>query len=737
LQNDPTSPPPEGRSSAAAKPERLADHAPIEANRLCQLPSDVARRVDEICDVFETQLAAGGHPRIEEFLGAFQEPGRSVLLGELLWLELEWYLSAGEFPDLETYCQRFPDRAAFVRSIFEEVLSSRQPSAGAAWPEIPNYHVLERLGEGGMGTVYKAVHTRLQSLAAVKVLRADRMEDVEATIRFQREMKVIGNLSHPHIVQARDAGESRGTHYLIMEYVEGLDLGNVMCRLGPLPLADVCEMARQVALALQYVHEHNLVHRDIKPSNLLLGHPPQNVENVHVKVADLGLARLLGKFVVNEHVAQYGRIMGTYRYMAPEQYWTPEAVDIRSDVYSLGCTLYALLVGRPPFGHPEYRDPGEIMLAHRDCPVPSFRSLRPDVPPQVEEIILSMIAKQPSHRPQSPGQLAESLACFGVGADLPGLLARAQSQLPGPIMSVSATADNASFELGARGQDAGLCTTVDAGDNGGAARAETVDVVPRGSGDGVSSTGESGSRVVVGGDSRLSLRESSATFAGQKTTMPARERLLSHAPRLPFALRWVAAGAAVVVLVALLGTWLGGLATTRPVDLLAMVNLDGGGIGGRWTWDDRTLVSPDVPRAIVMLPRPPSPQYKMEISAERISGGRWVIGLVWRGRQIPLVMDEVAVRPVSSPTAQAKQPSWAELPKELRLANGKQGVYTCIVGDCGFVVAYGDQLRVSHVAGRGQPTVDTDWLPPEGNVLFLGCSNSVYRFKEVVVTPSS
>ena len=147
------------------------------------------------------------------------------------------------------------------------------------------YQLLEELGRGGMGRVYKALHTKLDRVVAVKVLPRGRVGDQKAIARFEREMKAVGRLAHPNIVQAYDAREIDGTPVLIMEFVDGLDLAEIVRRVGPLPVADACELVRQTALALQCAHEHGLVHRDIKPSNIMLARSGE------VKLLDLGLAR--------------------------------------------------------------------------------------------------------------------------------------------------------------------------------------------------------------------------------------------------------------------------------------------------------------------------------------------------------------------------------------------------------------------------------------------------------------
>jgi serine/threonine protein kinase len=229
------------------------------------------------------------------------------------------------------------------------------------------YRLQEKLGQGGMGAVYRALHTRLKRPVALKVLPAQLLHDERAVARFRREMEAVGKLDHPNIIRASDAGEDASWHFLVMELVEGVDLARLSMLLGPLPVADACEVARQAASALQHAHQHGLVHRDIKPSNLLL------TSSGEVKLLDLGLARFYGEQSISEVLTATGAVMGTPDYMAPEQSFEPKSVDIRADLYGLGCTLYKLLVGRPPFEGPEYGTLAQKLLAHAQVPVPPIR----------------------------------------------------------------------------------------------------------------------------------------------------------------------------------------------------------------------------------------------------------------------------------------------------------------------------------------------------------------------------
>lgn len=279
------------------------------------------------------------------------------------------------------------------------------------------YELLRRLGQGGMGTVYLARHVHLDKIVALKVVAPERIENPRAVARFEREMRAVGRLHHPHIVGAHDAGEAGGQHFLVMEYVDGWDLAEVVRRLGPLTVADGCELIRQAALGLAHAHEHGMVHRDIKPSNLMLS------RGGIVKVLDLGLARLQADTNRSELTGDR-QALGTADYMAPEQVEGSHEVDIRADIYSLGCTLFRLLAGRAPFASPEFDTPARKMLAHVGTAAPSLANLRPEAPAALVQWVAQMVAKSPADRPGTPLEVAQTLATFTAIADLSAIVQR-------------------------------------------------------------------------------------------------------------------------------------------------------------------------------------------------------------------------------------------------------------------------------------------------------------------------
>ena len=297
------------------------------------------------------------------------------------------------------------------------------------------YRILEQLGAGGMGTVYKALHTKLDRTVAIKVLQSHRLSDPDALSRFEREMKAIGRLDHPNVVRATDADVDGGVHYLVMEYVylvmeyvDGIDLSRLQKRLCRLPTSEACELIRQAAVGLEYIHEHDLVHRDIKPSNLMLtlsssraggegrGAGPQPT----VEILDLGLA-LLNHDDVEGELTSTGRVMGTVDYMAPEQFANTHGVDIRADIYSLGATLYKLLTGRVPYPNESYANPLEKMAARARDEPESVTVSRPDLERPLVRVITRMLERNPGRRFQTPGEVVEALLPWARQADLAGL----------------------------------------------------------------------------------------------------------------------------------------------------------------------------------------------------------------------------------------------------------------------------------------------------------------------------
>jgi serine/threonine protein kinase/formylglycine-generating enzyme required for sulfatase activity len=293
------------------------------------------------------------------------------------------------------------------------------PADPPADPLIPGdrldeYRLLEQVGEGGMGTTYKALHARLEMIVALKVLRPPLTRDPSAVARFHREMRAIGRLRHPNIVQATDAGEARGLFYLVMEYLTGQTLSQRVRAHGALPVEDACRVIRSAARALQHAHENGLVHRDVKPSNLM------QTADGSVKLLDLGLALLRSADSADPTQLSAERgVVGTNDYMAPEQWRNSSKVDARADQYSLGCTLYFLLAGEPPFARQSGVTHFEKMEAHLTRPAPDPSGSRPEVPPGLDAVVRRMLAKSPDDRFPTMADVIDALRPFAAEPDTP------------------------------------------------------------------------------------------------------------------------------------------------------------------------------------------------------------------------------------------------------------------------------------------------------------------------------
>jgi serine/threonine protein kinase len=276
------------------------------------------------------------------------------------------------------------------------------------------YELLDSIGRGATGTVYRVRHERLDRVFAMKVLHSDASADAESLDRFVREMKAVGRLDHPHIVRATDAGEDVGYQYLIMEYSPGLDVSEVLRRLGPLSIDDACEIARQAAMGLQHAHDHGVIHRDVKPSNLLL------TSDGIVKLLDLGLVAVRSGATAGPAERNP---RGTADYMAPEQWTNYANVDHRADLYSLGCTLFKMLSGAAPF-HPLPGGYSSKMAAHLSADAPNLSAFRAGVPAELERLLGRLLSKRPEDRYPSAAALADDLIPFAKSADLQAIAAQ-------------------------------------------------------------------------------------------------------------------------------------------------------------------------------------------------------------------------------------------------------------------------------------------------------------------------
>ncbi|MEW4487049.1 serine/threonine-protein kinase [Thalassoglobus sp. JC818] len=281
---------------------------------------------------------------------------------------------------------------------------------------IDKYLIIDLLDVGGMGMVFKALHRPMNRIVAVKMISPKLLSSPEQVKRFQREVQLAATLEHPNIVRSYDADQSNGAHFLVMEFVRGQNLSKLVNKKGPLTAARALNCIQQAARGLRYANKHGVIHRDIKPGNLMLS------RDGLVKVLDMGLASIDKSLQLNplpdendpdaspdmnqSYLTEPGTILGTVTYMAPEQTLDASKADTRSDIYSLGCTLYYLLTGDPPYQGDTVID---VFLKHKDADVPSLHEKRPDIAPAVDPILQRMMAKDPQDRFQTMGEVMEAI----------------------------------------------------------------------------------------------------------------------------------------------------------------------------------------------------------------------------------------------------------------------------------------------------------------------------------------
>jgi serine/threonine protein kinase len=292
---------------------------------------------------------------------------------------------------------------------FLNALQAARPGAETMVPpelaNHPRFRIVRELGRGGMGVVYLAEHRLMERQVAIKVLDRSLVDNPARLERCRREVRAASKLDHPNIVRAFDAERAGDLHLLIMEYIDGLSLAELVERRGPLAVAESSHYIRQAALALQHAYENGMVHRDLKPQNVML-----LPENGLIKVLDFGLAKLGSERQAGKGLTAVNTVMGTPEYMAPEQANDAGQTDIRADIYSLGCTLYYLLAGRPPFVAPT---PMQTILAHMKKDAAPLHAMRSDVSVELSSIVGKMVSKDPARRYPIPRDVAEALAPFG------------------------------------------------------------------------------------------------------------------------------------------------------------------------------------------------------------------------------------------------------------------------------------------------------------------------------------
>jgi serine/threonine protein kinase len=320
---------------------------------------------------------------------------------------------------------RFPDTAhgrAITRALVADGLltpfQARKLLAGKGRSlHFGPYRILDQLGRGATGSVFKAIHRTMGRIVAIKVVHPGVLEDSAILDLFWREVRAVAQLHHPGIAMAFDAGVAKGRPFLVMEYIDGPSLQRLVQAYGPLPVSLACELMHQAAAALQYAHEQGMVHRDIKPANLLIAYPTGSLNSEPwsaatrpaLKIIDFGLARLRRAGMAGAEATvrvEPGTVWGTIDYIAPEQAQDIHAADIRSDLYSLGCTFYYALTGQPPFAGSSDL---EKLVKHQLHDPPPLTGLRPDIPVPVTAIIQRLMAKERKGRFQTPAEVTQEL----------------------------------------------------------------------------------------------------------------------------------------------------------------------------------------------------------------------------------------------------------------------------------------------------------------------------------------
>jgi tRNA A-37 threonylcarbamoyl transferase component Bud32 len=395
--------------------------------------SSTWKRREPLIRRFEAAWLRGERPAIDDYLPADAADRPAVLL-ELVHADLECRLRVGEAVRVETYLQRYPDLAADSASVIDLIvtefdlrrrgepdldpdsyylrfpqfaaeLASRWRSdaetkavalgAEANLPRVPGYDVLGFLARGGMGAVYQARQQRLDRIVALKVLAADHADQPNFIERFGREARALARLNHPHIIAVHDFGDADGLCYLVMEYVDGQDLRQLM-RGGPLRPELALRILSQVCAALQFAHEEGIIHRDIKPENVLLD------KKGNVKVADFGLAKLRVDGASLAPLTGSEQVVGTLHYMAPEQLRRPDAVDARVDIYALGVLLYEMLTGTLPLGR--FAPPSSKVAG---------------VDGRLDGLLFQMLEQEPERRCASVAEVQAVLQTLTVAAPAP------------------------------------------------------------------------------------------------------------------------------------------------------------------------------------------------------------------------------------------------------------------------------------------------------------------------------
>lgn len=364
-----------------------------------KLPIAALERIDHRCAEFEQQWQSNEPPSIEAWLDEEVAPSeRNALLAELILLDLDYRRRQGDAPTEQEYLERFPNDPQTVQDAFN---GDVKPSGTFTPPTIdelsklfPSLQIMELIGAGGMGAVYKARQIDIDRLVAIKILPQEFGHDVKFALRFTREARTLAKLNHPNIVALYEFGNVADTYYFLMEYVEGSTLRDVV-KSRVLSPQQALAIVPHLCDALQYAHDQGVVHRDIKPENILMS------VGGSVKIADFGLSRLLGNDPQQFSLTATHQIMGTPRYMAPEQMDATHTVDHRADIYSLGVVIYEMLTGELPVGR--FAAP----------------SAKVAIDVRLDDVVLRTLESQPQRRYQSASQVKSDVQSITSSDEAP------------------------------------------------------------------------------------------------------------------------------------------------------------------------------------------------------------------------------------------------------------------------------------------------------------------------------